>query len=57
MSFCHQHSAVAHDRYVYICGGFNKEKQVLNSMLRYEPLMDKWLKVAPVKYPRVRHGQ
>ena len=39
-----------------VAGGFNKDKQVLNNVMRYEPLLDKWVKVANMNTPRARHG-
>ena len=44
------------DQFVCFTGGFNKEKVVLKNVLRYEPNLDKWIKVAPMNTPRARHG-
>ena len=38
-------------------GGFNKEKHVLSSVLRFEFVLDKWVKVSSMKTPRARHGK
>ena len=42
---------------VSIVGGFNKEKVVLNNAMRYEPMLDKWTRVANMNTPRARMGE
>ena len=48
---------VAHIAMPLLCaGGFNREKIVLNNVLRYEVSVDKWTKVANMSTARARHG-
>ena len=38
-------------------GGLNRDNVVLNNVLRYEPTLDKWIKVANMNKSRARHGK
>ena len=41
--------------YIYL-GGFNKDKVVLNNVMRYEPMLDKWTKVANMNNSKSKNG-
>ena len=41
--------------YIYL-GGFNKDKVVLNNVMRYEPMLDKWTKVANHEHSKSKNG-
>ncbi|XP_013388624.1 kelch-like protein 12 [Lingula anatina] len=53
---CHHSAVLSDNQHVYIAGGFNKDKVVLNNVLRYEKVLDKWIRVASMNTPRARHG-
>ena len=38
-------------------GGLNRDNVVLNNVLRYEPTLDKWIKMANMNKSRARHGK
>jgi hypothetical protein len=41
---------------MYFVGGCNKEKIVVNNVMRYERYLDKWIKVASLNTPRAKFG-
>ncbi|XP_063415045.1 kelch-like protein 3 isoform X1 [Mytilus trossulus] len=53
-SRCHHCSVVSEDMHLYIAGGCNKEKVVVNNVMRYERYLDKWIKVASLNTPRAK---
>ncbi|CAC5356437.1 unnamed protein product [Mytilus coruscus] len=55
-SRCHHCSVVSEDMHLYIAGGCNKEKVVVNNVMRYERYLDKWIKVASLNTPRAKFG-
>ena len=38
-------------------GGLNRDSVVLNNVLRHEPTLDKWIKVANMNKSRARQGE
>ena len=38
-------------------GGLNRDSVVLNNVLRHEPALDKWIKVANMNKSRARQGE
>ena len=53
---CNHSAVVSEGRHIYVAGGFDKDKRVQNNVIRYEPVLDRWIKVANLGTPRARHG-
>lgn len=55
-SRCHHSSVVSEDMHLYIAGGYNKERIIVNNVMRYERYLDRWIKVAQLNVPRAKFG-
>ncbi|KAI0237965.1 hypothetical protein LSAT2_011423 [Lamellibrachia satsuma] len=53
---CHHGCIVSGGTHIYVTGGLNRDNVVLNNVLRYEPTLDKWIKVANMNKSRARHA-
>jgi len=53
----YQSGAVVHDAHiVWVAGGFNKDHTVLNSVIKYDYILEKWVRMANMNVPRALHG-